>query len=390
MALPVTISATKFPRTNNYVGPFLSGGNFYTVLIDSADNSLVEVHKATDPTSSFVEQDSGNKPNTTDDVKSIWVHQEGTDLHVGHGEHDGTSTVRYGYSVFHMATDLWDGTIVNEEIEASVTSLDGLDLSISISVRSDGDVVVLYNGATDSIHGQDRDRVDYRRREGGTWSAAIAVDNAAEFSWFGSIIVRGSSDRMHFFFKDDDASDAYQRTLTSGNSLESFPSAGDTATDAVNHVFGPGISYDDGGTQRVRCPYADGSGQVSYAEFDSGDTPGAFTINADVGDNTVERAIERHVLACLSVDGTDEHLLYANDADQDLYHDKNDGTDTEVLDAVTINHISCNVYDRSGTKLAYVYDDGGTIKYNEVDIAVVAGTASPAYYQQYIGSVIRG
>jgi len=369
MALPVTISSVIIPDQNYYIGPFLSGGNFYTVLLDSTDESLVEVHKATDPTSSFSEQDSANKPNTTDDIRSMWVHQEGTDLHIVHGENDGTTTARYGYSVFHMATDLWDGTIVNEEIEASVTTVATSQVSCSISVRSDGDVVVLYNGAIDTVHGAPRQRVDYRRREGGTWSSAIAVDNAAEFNWFGSVIVRGSSDRMHFFFKNDTQDDAYQRTLTSGNSLEAFPSAGDTATDTDEHIFGPGVSYDDGGTQRVRCPYADASAQISYAEFDSADTPGAFTVNADVGDNTVQ-LLNRGPVACLSADGTDEHLLYADDTDQDLFHDKNDGTDDEILDGVTINRISCNVYDRSGTRLAYVYDDGGTIKYGEVSLVV--------------------
>jgi len=38
----------------------------------------------------------------------------------------------------------------------------------------------------------------------------------------------------------------------------------------------------------------------------------------------------------------------------------------------TINHVSCNVYDRSGTKLAHIVDDGGTVKYDE-DI-ITAGT----------------
>ncbi len=371
MALPLTLSGVQFPNQNYYCGPFLSGGNVYFVLLDATDASLVEVHKATDPTDSFTEQDSGNKPNTTDDIKSMWVHQEGTYLHVVHGEFDGTDTARYGYSVFHMATDLWDGTLVDEEIEASVTVLATGDVSCSISVRSDGDVVVLYNGATDDLHGTDQHRVDYRRREGGTWSSAIAVDNAGANLWYGSVIVRGSSDRMHFFFTNDDLDDSFQRTLTSGNSLESFPSAGDSAVDTtVLHRFVAGVSYDDGGTQRVRCPYIDGNAQISYAEFDSGDTPGAFTINADVSDNICTDNANLSPNACMAVDGTDEHLLYSNDDDAfDLYHDKNDGTDVEILDGVAIARISCNVYDRDaggGTVLAYVYQDVATVKYNEL------------------------
>lgn len=365
MALPVTISAVVFPNHNYYVGPFLSGGAFYTVLLDSTDESLVEVHKATDPTSSFTEQDSGNKPNTTDDIKTMWVHQEGTDLHIVHGEFDGTDTARYGYSIFHMATDLWHATIVDETIEASVTVLGATDVSCSISVRSDGDVIVLYNGATDREHGTEQHRVDYRRREGGTWSSAIAVDNAGADFWFGSVIVRGSSDRMHFFFKNDD-DDAFQRTLTSANVLETFPAAGDSDVNAANHVFGPGISYDDGGTQRVRCPYKDGgTGLVSYAEFDSADAPGAFTVNAGVTSSAVFVKQEFPV-QCMAADGTNEHLLFSNPG-RDPRHDINNITETTIL-AGTVDFLSCNIYDRPGKKLAFVYDDGGTIKYNEVDL----------------------
>ena len=96
-----------------------------------------------------------------------------------------------------------------------------------------------------------------------------------------------------------------------------------------------------------------------------------------MGDNTA-KVVNGSPVASLAIDGTDEHLLYANSSDSDLYHDKNDGTDTEILDAVTINRISSNVYDRTThTRLAYVYDDGGTIKYNEVQLGVLAGTSFP-------------
>jgi hypothetical protein len=46
------------------------------------------------------------------------------------------------------------------------------------------------------------------------------------------------------------------------------------------------------------------------------------------------------------------------------------------LDAVTINRISCNIYPRDGAiKLAYVYDDDGDIKYNEVSISAPTAPA---------------
>ena len=363
MALPVTIANVQFPTQNNYFGPFLSGGAFYTVLLDSGDASIIEVHKATDPTDSFAEQDSGDKPDLTNTCRSLWVYQLGTDLHIAHQE---TTTGRVGYSLFHMATDQWDGTFVNLLVEAPTNGPTSNALGCSIAVRSDGDVIVLYAGDTDREMGNPYQRVDYGRKENGTFAnVGIAVGGTgATEDWAGSVIVRGSSDRMHFFFANRSLNDGFQRTLQSDNTLESLPAAGDSSLDTnLNHPFGPGVSYDDSGTQRVRCPYSDSSDKVSYAEFDSANAPGAFTPNVDVSDNTAFAGYY-----CMAVDGTDEYLLYADRTDGDLYQDKNDGTDTEVLDGVAVDRISCNGYARSGQKLAYIYRDGGTIKYNEVDI----------------------
>lgn len=379
MALPVTISSVEIPDQNNYCAPFLSGGAVYVVLLDSADNSILEVHKATDPTSSFTEQDSANKPDLTNNALSVWVYQDGTDLHVGHQEFP---TGRVAYSVFHMATDLWDGTILDELIEAPTDAPEQLNVSCSIALRSDGDVIVLYNGGRDQIHGTRYNRVDYGRREGGSWggNVGIAVDNAGEDHWHGSVIVRGSSDRMHFFFSNTDLNDGYQRTLTSGNALETFPSAGDTDTDTIRHIFASGTSYDDSGTQRVRCPYRGSSLKVSYAEFDSADAPGAFTVNADVSADAVD--IEGGTpVTCLSSDGIDEHLLYVHSISFDLFHDKNDSSNLRLIDG-EVRDVFCNIYTRGIARLAYVYVDSGTLKYNELDLGL-AFTRTP-YRQRTI------
>lgn len=366
MALPLTISGVLVPGENYFLGPFESGGQFYIVVIDSTDQSLVEVHMATDPTDSFAEQDGAGRPDMVNGIISMWVHQEGTDLHVATQEQN---TSRVAYSLFDMSSDTWDGTIVNEEVV--VPSPASGVMGVSISVRSDGDVIILYQGSQDNVHGSDRHRVDYARREGGSWTTGIAVDNGGAVDWFLGNVVRGSSDRMHFFFTDDTNNDAYQRTLTSANSLETFPSAGDSDVDPADHCFGRSVSYDDGGTQRVRAPYRDVSQQISLAEFDSADAPGAFTVNADVTTNDVSILVGT-IIACMAVNGVDEHILFSESATRDLFHNKDGGTDEEILDAVSVFRISCNIYDRSGTKLAYLYNDNNTIKYNEVDIGVAA------------------
>ena len=67
----------------------------------------------------------------------------------------------------------------------------------------------------------------------------------------------------------------------------------------------------------------------------------------------------------------------ASGVDQDIYSDKQAdggswGTDTEEQDAVTANRISAGVYDRSGNKLGYVWLDGTTTSYDEIDLAASA------------------
>lgn len=367
MALPVTISGTDMLAANSYHGPFLSsGGNYYAIVLDSTNAYEIEAWKATDPTSSFTEQDSAGKPTggaSDDNVLSLWTFQVSDNLHIATQDADNNVL----YHIFNMATDNWD--TVEESVQA-ITDSDSQQ-ACSIMVRSDGDVIVMYQTEEETLHGSARARTAYARKEG-TWTTDVALDTAGLVDWVGCVIVPGSSDRSHFFFKNLNADDGYQRTLTSGNSLETFPSASDTTTGFTNPGFGHGVSYDDGGTQKIRCPYVDANNQISYAEFDSADTPGTWTINADVSDNDVSGAI-----MCLSAEGTNEHLLYSNaDDTQDLYHDENDGTDTQILDAVTVNAVSCNVYTRSGaTVLAYVYDDAGTVKYNEVELIAAGGTA---------------
>lgn len=343
---------------------------FYTVLLGNSAREDVVVMKATSDPETDGSWSSvvfgGSRP-----VDSLWAHQEGTDIHIAFVEDNG----RILYSVFDTTTDAW--TIDREIVIGAPAAADVAPaLSCSISVRSDGDVIILYNAESASIP-----IVRYARRESGTWTKDILVSDADSADWVGGVVVRGSSDRMHFFFKNETNDDAFQRTLTSTNVLETFPSAGDTSVVALDqHIFIPGISYDDGGTQRIRCPYRDSNSRISYAEFDSVDAPGAFTVNPNVSTLSVV-VLNGSPVACMSSDGSNEHLLYSSQTIRDLWHDENGGTDTEIQNSVTANRISSNVYNRSGTKLAYVWLDSTTIKYDEVDISTPRGRFD---YQPYL------
>lgn len=381
MALPVTISGASVGTRNSFHGTFKET-DFYTILAGGTFGEALLAFKATDPTSSFTEQDSGNRPSLRGTVAaaSVWSFLKGTTIHVS-GQ--SSSTVKQvDYVAFDTSSDTW-GTIVT--VDSNPGGDDGPNaVACSIAVEGTGsDIIIAYQGEADKDMGTSYATIDYAKSTdgGSSWtdnanSVAGVANGVTHYT--GPVIVRGSSDRMHIFFMDDTGNDGYQRTLRSDDTLETFPSAFDTTLGGAVYTFGPGISYDDGGTQKVRAPYHDGTSlRASIVELDSADTP-TVTTTAGVSDSAIDVNASSNATVAMANNGTDEHLLYAEDTTQDIFHDVNTGagwgTDTEVLDAVTVTHISPNIYDRSGTKLAYIYDDGGTVKYNEVDLGGAATT----------------
>jgi len=388
MALPVTISSVQFVDQNYFVGPFIDGNsNVYTFLLDSTNTHEIEAHKATDPPSSFSEQDSANKPTSGSGTpkRTFWMFQNGDTVHII-SDHPGLlNNVRYHtFRTSDHATNADTWGVIDEVIESVNDESASNEVSCSIVARSDGTVVVIYNGDEDSVMGNPYARVDYNIRSTvPAWGGPVTLvaDEKAEVDWFGSVAVLGASDKTHFFFTSTTNAAVYHRSLTSGDSLNSLETVDSSAGAGAFHPIGPGIFFDDSGTERIRVPYYDvtsGAVSVSIAQIDADD--GSPAIVSQIGDNDVQ-FVNSTMVTCLAVDGTTAHLLYGSNDDDDLFHDQADtpqdsgdwGTDTEFLDAVTINRISCNVIDRSGKKLAMVYDNAGTIQYNEKDIAVVGG-----------------
>ena len=388
MALPVTIGGSPIAvgDQNSYHGPFKSsGGAFYTVLEAATGPAAFGLYKATDPTSSFSEQDSSNRPGFAaggTSFASIWLFQDGDDIHVI-GMQTGTSNHAVLYARADMSSDAWvDVDTGDNDIQIELTGSTQSADACTIAVRSDGDIVVVYQGDSEMLMGAEFERIDWNvSTDGGiNWAGPVSIDNGGKVDWTGCVIVPGKDDRMHVFFKNDSAADAYQRRINSDDSLETFPSAFEATLTAHNYPFGPGVSYDDGGTQRVRCPFYDNATgtRVSVAKLDSQDTPSVSIDQAVDDSGNLPVAAGTVARVALAVDSKNLQLLWSGGggvgADKDLYRDTNDddagwGTDTEELDGVTLNHISPKVYDRSGKKLAFIYDDGGTVKYNEIVLA---------------------
>jgi hypothetical protein len=226
-------------------------------------------------------------------------------------------------------------------------------------------------------------RVDYNiRSSGGTWGGPVTVvaNEKGEVDWFGSVIVLDTdNDMCHFFFKDDTNSDAKHRSLNASNSLSAIEDVDTSAYGFTTaHIFAPGIYVLDGSNHRITAPYIDSDGTISMAHVVDDGTP---TVTTGVSDNIV-KANNLSPVACAAKDGTDAWLLYADQPTLDLWSDTSATphtsgwtTDVEREDAVTINRISCNIYTRSGSKvLAWVEDNAGTIRYNELSLTAPKST----------------
>lgn len=361
---------TESPAKN---GPWVpSNGAVYEVHIDTAD-SRPTVYKATDPTSSWSEQDATNRPDFSATIGShdgivSWL--EGDVIHLCTQEDSGGDPIEY--HTFNTSTDTW--AITNER----PTALGGAGAYPAemggMSLRSDGDVILTYMGDAEKIMGTNYSRVYYARRESSTWTIDVAIGGAGEDDWRNGPVIRGGSDRMILCSYNDDLDQGYTQTLNSSNSLQSAQQFDSTLSTASTNIFGDGVAYDDGGTIRVRIPYLDSSGDTSILEVTSDtDTPtvggGQITTSVDASDNNSTNAT-------LAADGTNLHLLYSNTGDFDVYHDENDddagwGTDVEERDAVTVHRICANVITVSGTKrLAWLQSTTtGTLEYDEISLA---------------------
>jgi len=379
MALPSTVETQ--PGTAGHYPPCKSsGGSFYAPVLAS---SRIKAYKADgdDPADAWTIQDSTGDPAGTHSVVSTV--QDGDVIHVA--TYGVLSTVAgYRYHQFNMATDTWD--LVGETIEIP-TNLPTIPW-ISIAVRSDGTVVVVYAGDTDQVMGGTKERVDVNIRETDTtWSGPTALDAAGDIHYGNPNCVLGTNDFVHCVWQKQ-VGVADPPTSWSSTEARSIDPADDglstvitdSTVDTAGALLGYAniVSYDDGGTQRIivagRWNNQQDMISSKYTEDVNDEIAWHEEFARDLGVFRYDNG-EVSIISFATLD-TDIHVLFSGGgtlgADQDLYYLKStdDGTDwvsqAEEIDAITVNFVSANIYVRGAdTVMAYVYDDGGVQKYNE-------------------------
>lgn len=375
MALPVTISNLGVDA-RYFTKPFISSaGNVYVFGRDTAATDELAAHKATDPTSSFSAVGTDVQVVAGVALACMDAFQVGDVVHIatGVGTQSGFHTY---YHAFDMSTDSW--SITKEAIKSSYTlgNHQQEGRAVGIAVRSDGDVIVLYNGQASS-----GGKVFYARRESGSWTADIAVDNGSG-NWLVGAALLGASDRVHFFFSNFSTDDEYQRTLTSANVLETFPASYDTSVNSSGREQS-GTSYVSGGTTKVRYPYSDGtSTDIASARLDSADAP---TVSPQTDITGTTSVTNSYFTSTFAAHGTTLWHAFIASADSNIYTQSNAddaGWDTPASfydDAAAVTTIRANVYTRgSDTVLAIVYSTASAVKYHEKFLASggVTGSAS--------------
>lgn len=374
MALPLQLSSIYYGnnwRASSICGPFKSSsGNYYLFANLSVTSSKVTAQKATDPTSSFSAIGTDQDIVAGSVALGITATQEGDTIHIV----GLASQSNYYYSSFNMSTDAWSGTWTKISNNTSVTNAGGRYAYALIVVRSNGDLVVLYE-QQDNVMGTIYNRVDYARRISGTWTTDVNVStsslaNKAEI--LGAAL--GTSDKVHFLYIEY-SNGTRQKTLNSSNVLQTAVNV--TPTD----IFGCGVSYVSGSNTKVCFVASDGAIPTTDSSiyFDSADSP---TINT----STLISSAYANNFPTASVDNNQIIAGYVLASDGKYYIKiSTDGGATWgsaiQVDAATLNNTRITlgrtgpIYLRGSNYVyGFTYYDGTNYYYNEYNVRAVPTT----------------
>ena len=376
-----------------------SAGNFYSIVPIST--TAIEAYKATDPEGgSWSAVDVGaNNPAGFGTLSILSYVQAGDSIMCV--TWDGTI---YEYHRFDMSTDTWD--VVDSDLGTLSGNLPTFPWC-SIAVRNDGDIICVIAAETDQVMGGKKERVDYveSTNDGTSWGTHTALDAAGDIHYGNPNVVKGPlTDDMHCIWQTTSNAadpptiwtDVEARTLDSANSLSTKV----TSTNNTGAMLGiqNGVSHDEAGVDTWVNFIAPSNTALAILNFT---TDGLDDIVYDsVGVPLSSAVYEKGEvgIASISEEGGDLYALYSGGstvaADQDIYYSTSTNrgvtwtTSAEEIDGITCNCISSNIYQRdTDTVLAFVYDDAGTIKYNEKLLFAVAAASlifKPFNYNNFL------
>lgn len=370
MALPVTI--TNVDQLNRAAGgrsrPYIStagaGAAVYCFFRGAlaGDGDELKAFKSANPdTTSFTEQDLVQEAGSSSWSNLGSFREDDTDDEIHLVASTGAEEIFY--HIFDMSTDTY--TTENEQLTSAVQATPfGLKL-LAVALETNGDVIVAYQGAEEDDMGL-RQRIDYARRVGGTWTSNLAVDDGGKFDYYSSGIVRGASDLFHITFYDETNNNALHKSVQDvDGTLSAVETLSDSTLSTAEHIVNNPVFYDDAGTERITVAFRrdTGGSQGRTAEVEDDGTPLAAETAADDVDLFTESS-RLFAIISLAVDVKTVWAMWA-DSTNDIFVNFNvnsGGWDTEIEegDALVADAVSTNIYERDGNiVLAYLYSQNG-------------------------------
>lgn len=394
MALPVVISGVNMPGTRHYIGPYISSaGNVYGIFRDSTNTAQLRAEKATDPTSSFAEVDSSNRPVFgTAAVWALKTRQVGSIIHVAGIE---TTDNQVWYAAFDTADDTWrdvDGS-GNTEVNAASPSPGAAGGSIGLEVLGSGRIRIFYRGDDHKDMGTNyRSVYETHSDDGGNnWSTPVQVDKntAADVDIGEAVLPPNVSDQIYLYMQDTTNQTLDVRGMASDNTLRTVRAPGIDGFQSSNpYQIGHGFGLTRSGQSQCRVCRINNTQKLTVyrhrAYSDDTDFTTDDALDQVDGNNSTPAS---GIIDCIAYDSANDiiHSARRENTDNDLYLGEEDGSDSWTEEATafrtgTFNFISCNVYVRAGNiRFALFYwETLSGYKYDEDDLGA-AGSFADMY-----------
>jgi len=349
-----------------------AGYAYYFIGRDGTTATTLQAFKSTAPDTSWASVTS--KTGFTTAILNIAGYQVGSVIHLAVQDGTAMSSVATKYLSFDAATDTFLATTETVLAASSIATAGGGNAgqNCSLVVRSNGNVVIFYNGTQAKVSGTFYSNVWYRERTGvNTYGTAVQVSALTAFDNSTPFAVLGAANRVHFAWTSG-ATTAW-RTLSAANAQNT---AGSTASMTAP---GDGVSYDRSGTTKVVFT-SNVNGSQGTLRLDSSDNPTVTFANQSIAAATIPHRIG------VDISNDEVTIAYRSSADSDLYAIKSTddgatfGSPASLFvgtvanaDANLSKNASGGMYQRgSNFVVGYIVNDNGTLKYNEYVIRSVS------------------
>ncbi len=379
---------------NPGMGPFINGTDTYILGrgLNAPENEKIKILKSsdiTDPTGFSFLNLANNPQGELGIAVAMSAKKVGNKIHVAWPS-GATVGIEIFYARFDMDLELWD-EIDTTQIEVLIDAVDPADFLTDIIVRSNGDIVVVFSGDTEKVHGNDFERMYYSvSSDGGqTWSSTASFQDGGEINRTGGRILNNDqTDDSHVLINEDGS--AFQITLNSSDVLQTYTDTGHIIP-AVSGIggaqpFASGLVVERGTESHARCLML-GNVDIprrvpTILEFDSTPDPVGYSIT-EIGIEEAEIRLNQFIAALgvfsngqliaawsrinPGIASTEEIFWSTDDGDVGA----GDAWDTARLVASPQeDHVSGRIIDRGdgdGEKLAICWGDSFVFNYMEIE-----------------------